>query len=164
MARTGYEYTTSPRKLEPDYKTSKKTKKRKPKLRVVEDLPREEIKLSKAQKEKRRKLTLVVAAIFLTLLAISYRNSQINEKFNNVQQLKTELSSIEKENEQLKVNIENGLNYNNIEKLGMQKLTSKQTVYVNLPKKDYIEPASEEVVVEKDKNWFEQIWEKITGK
>ena len=46
----------------------------------------------------------------------------------------------------------------------MQKLTSKQTVYVNLPKKDYIEPASEEVVVEKDKNWFEQIWEKITGK
>ena len=47
MARTGYEYTTSPRKLEPDYKTSKKTKKRKPKLRVVEDLPREEVKLSK---------------------------------------------------------------------------------------------------------------------
>ena len=169
MARTGYEYTSSPRKLEPDYKTSRKTKKRKPKLRVVEDLPREEIKLSKAQKEKRRKLTLVVAVIFLTLLAISYRNSQINEKFNNVQELKTELSSIEKENEQLKVNIENGLNYNNIEKLakeklGMQKLTSKQTVYVNLPKKDYIEPASEEVVVEKDKNWFEQIWEKITGK
>ena len=50
------------------------------------------------------------------------------------------------------------------EQLGMQKLTSKQTVYVNLPKKDYIEPASEEVVVEEDKNWFEQIWEKITGK
>ena len=169
MARTRYEYTTSPRKLEPDYKTSRKTKKHKPKLKVVEDLPREEIKLSKAQKEKHRKLTLVVAVIFLTLLAISYRNSQINEKFNNVQELKTELSSIEKENEQLKVNIENGLNYNNIEKLakeklGMQKLTSKQTVYVNLPKKDYIEPASEEVVVEKDKNWFEQIWEKITGK
>ena len=54
------------------------------------------------------------------------------------------MSSLEKENEQLKVNIENSVNLNNIEqaakeKLGMQKLTNKQAVYVSLPKKDYIE-------------------------
>jgi len=49
--------------------------------------------------------------------------------------------------------IENGETLNNVEKiakekLGMQKLTNKQTVYVNLPKEDYVESASEEVVVQ----------------
>ena len=47
------------------------------------------------------------------------------------------------------------------EKLGMQKLTNKQTVYVSLPKKDYVESASEKVVIEKDKNWFEKFVDKI---
>ena len=43
----------------------------------------------------------------------------------------------------------------------MQKLTNKQTVYVTLPKKDYVESASEEVVIEKEKSWFEQVVDKI---
>ncbi len=162
MARNRYEYTTSPRKLEPDYRREPKKKK----IRVVEDLPRQEIKLSKEEKRKRKKLTLVVIGIFIVLLTISYRNSQINEKFTEVQTLKRQLSTWQKENEQLKVNIANNLNLNNIErlakeKLGMQKLTNKQTIYVNLPKKDYVESASEEVVIEEEKNWFEQFVEKI---
>ena len=156
MARSRYEYSTSPRKLEPEYKPQQN---RKRKLHVVEDLPRQDIKISKEQKKKRTKATLVVIAIFALLLTISYRNSKINERFTEVQSLKKELSSLQKENEQLKVNIENSLNFNNIEKLakeklGMQKLTNKQTVYVSLPKKDYVESASEEVVIEKNKNWF----------
>lgn len=164
MARSRYEYSTSPRKLEPEYRPHKQTKKKK--IKIVEDLPRQEVKLSKEQKKKQTKLTLTVIAIFVLLLTISYRNSQINESFNKVQTLKKELSSLEKENEQLKVSIQNGLNLNNIEKLakeklGMQKLTNKQTVYVNLPKKDYVESASEEVVIEKEENWFEQFFNKI---
>ena len=164
MARTRYEYTTSPRKLEPDIKEKRHSQKRK--LKVVEDLPRQDIKLSKEQKTKQIKVTFVVAGIFMLLLTISYRTSQINEKFSQIQTLKTELASLQKENEQLEVSIENGLNLNNIEKeakekLGMQKLTNKQTVYVQLPKKDYVEPASEEVVIEKEKNWFEQLIDKI---
>ena len=44
----------------------------------------------------------------------------------------------------------------------MQKLTNKQTIYVTLPKKDYIEAAPEEVVIEdEEKNWFEKLIEKI---
>ena len=39
----------------------------------------------------------------------------------------------------------------------MQKLDSKQTVYITLPKKDYVESASEKVVIEEEKNWFEKI-------
>lgn len=162
MARNMYEYSTSPRKLEPDYQ--RKTKKKN--LRVVKDVPRQDIKISNAQKERQIKLTLIVVGIFVLLLTISYRNSQINEKFTEVQSLKKELSSIQKENEQLKVNIENSLNLNTIEKmakekLGMQKLTNRQTVYVNLPKRDYVEPASEKVVRNNETNWFQQLTNKL---
>lgn len=164
MERSRYEYETSPRKLEPDVPRKRQTQRRK--LKVVEDLPRQEVRISKEQKKRQIKLTLVVIGIFILLLTISYRNSQINEKFNQVQALKKDLASLKKENEQLEVNIENSLNLNTIEKLakeklGMQKLTNKQTVYVNLPKKDYVESVSEKVIIEKEKNWFEQFVDKI---
>ena len=120
MARTGYQYGTSPRKLEPDYKRTKKTQKGN--LKIVKDVQRQDVKLSKEQRKKQTRVTLIVIAIFAVLLTISYRNSQINEKFNNVQTLKKQLSSIEKENEQMKVNIENGLNLNNIEKLAKEEI------------------------------------------
>ncbi len=164
MARNRYEYGTSPRKLEPDVKKRRQTQKKR--LKVVEDLPRQDVKISKEQQKRQTKLTLIVIGIFILLLTISYRNSQINEKFNQMQTLKRELSSLQKENQQLKVSIENSLNLNTIEKLakeklGMQKLTNKQTVYISLPKRDYVESASEEIIVKKEKNWFEQVVDKI---
>ena len=167
MASTKYQYTTSPRKLEPDYDKRNKKRPRKQKLKVVEDVKRQDIKVSKEKKKQETKITMLIVMIFAVLLTISYRNSQINESFSEVQNLKKQLSSMEKENEQLKVNIENSLNLNYIEqmakeKLGMQKLTNKDTVYINLPKKDYTESASEKVVKE-DKNWFEKAVEKITN-
>ena len=161
MARTGYQYETSPRKLEPSYKPRKKSN-----LRTVEQ-KRQKPKVSSEEKKKQIKMTFTIVAVFALLLTISYRNSQINEKFNNVQTLKRELSSLQKENEQLKVSIANSLNNNYIEqqakeKLGMKKLTNKQTIYVTLPKKDYVESPSEKVVIEeKEKNWFEQFVDNI---
>ena len=50
------------------------------------------------------------------------------------------------------------------EKLGMQKLTNKQTLYVSLPKKDYVEAASEEVKKEEDKNWFQKMVDSLFNK
>lgn len=170
MISSRYEYETSPRKLEPDIRRKKQNvpnkQQKKKKLRVVEDLPKQEVKISKAQKKKQIKLTLVVVGVFILLLTISYRNSQINEQFSKVQNLKKDLASIKKENEQLEVSIENSLNINTVEKLakeklGMQKLTNKQTVYVTLPKKDYVETSTEEVIVEEEKSWWEQLIAKI---
>ena len=156
MARSRYEYETSPRKIQTQQEVPKKKQPQKKKLKVVEDLPKQDVKISIQQKRKQTKLTLAVIGIFVILLTVSYRNSQINEKFNQIQTLKKELSSLEKENEQLKVSIENSVNLNTIEKLakeklGMQKLTNKQTVYITLPKKDYVEAASEEIVKEEEK-------------
>ena len=115
MVRSRYEYGTNPRKLQPDIQRKRQVEKKR--IRVVEDLPKQTIKISKSQKERQIKLTLLVVGIFILLLTISYRNSQINEKFNRVQTLKRELSSIEIENEQLKVIIENSFNLNTIQKL-----------------------------------------------
>ena len=165
MARTAYQYGTSPRKVNPDYnrRTTKKAKKRQ--LKVVEDLPRQQVKVSREQRKRQLKTTITVAGIFLLLLTISCRNSQIDKKFNYIQDQKRQLSEIQKENEQLSVSIANSINLINIEKiakeeLGMQKLSGKQTVYVSLPKKDYVESASEKVEMEQE----DSIWKKIMNR
>ena len=166
MAQAKYQYGTSPRKLEPDYtrKTSRRPK-RKP-LKVVKELPRQQIQISKEQRKKQMKTTVTVVGLFLLLLTISCRNSQIDRQFDQIQDQKKQLAALQKENEQLKVSIENSVNISNIEKvakeeLGMQKLSGKQTVYVTLPKKDYVESASEKVVIEKSKTWWEKVADKI---
>lgn len=147
-----YQYETSPRKLEPEYTpiktpySNKKTTVRKAKK--TSNKSRE--KQLKKQKNKAIKYLLVGFAI---IFGICYRNSQIDENFAAVQDLKEEVAEIEKQNSQLEISIENGLNLNNLEQeakeqLGMQKLNSNQTIYITLPKTDYIEPAAEEVVIE----------------
>ena len=50
------------------------------------------------------------------------------------------------------------------EELGMEKLTNKQTVYVSLPKKDYVEAPTEKVVIEKEMNWLEKLFNKFLKK
>ena len=43
----------------------------------------------------------------------------------------------------------------------MQTLSNKQTVYLNLPKKDYIQPATETVVIDKNENVVDKVLNKI---
>lgn len=165
MVQERYQYGTSPRKIDPDYNREVKKTQKKKQLKIVEELPRQQIKVSKEQRKIQIKMTFTVAALFLLLLTISCRNSQIDRQFNEIQEQKKQLAALQKENEQLKVSIENSLNLNNIEKvareeLGMQKLSSKQTVYITLPKKDYVESASEKVVIE-EKSWWEEMMDKI---
>ena len=167
MSRMQYQYETSPRKLEPAEERKHKKNKRKKQIKVVKDLPRQDVKISKEQRAKEIKLIAFSLVALLLLLVISYRNSQISVKFSQIQSQKQELAVLQKENEQTEVNIENSLNLSNIEEeaktlLGMQKLTNKQTVYVTLPKKDYIESASEKVNLEdENKNWFEKLIDNI---
>lgn len=150
-----YEYETSPRKLEPYYAPKKK------KI----DIKEQKIKSAKKLKEERklkRKIMLYLIIAFTILFAITYRNAQIDENFDKVQELKSELAEIEKENTQLEVSIESSLNLMNLEQqarslLGMQKLTNKQTQYVTLPKTDYIEVASEQVILEENRGILDTI-------
>lgn len=163
-AKQAYQYGTSPRKLKPEYDYNKK-KKTVSKKNVKKNIAKKE----QANKNRKAETVILVVIGFIILLAISYRNTLINERFAQIKELKTNLAAITKENEQLEVNIENSLNLNNLEKeakerLGMQKLTSKQTLYISLPKKDFVEPATEKVIIETEESWFDSLINKILGK
>lgn len=175
---SSYEFGTSPRKVEPEYIPNKKRKnnikknkvntKKQEEKQEVERKAKDKVKNKKLEKKRKAKIVFGVILAFGVLLAISYRSSLINNSFAELKAMKAELANLEKENQQIKVNIESSLNYNNVEKeakkLGMQKLTNEQKIYINLPKKDYIEPASEEVVMEENVNVFQKIINTIMGK
>lgn len=120
-------------------------------------------KIRKSAMERKKNIIRIFDVIicFLMLMLISYRYATINANFRQKENLKKELASIQKENEQLKVNIEKQMNFNAIEqeakeKLGMQKLDNNQKVYVNLNKSDYIEPSESASNTEnqKEETWW----------
>ena len=161
MARSynNYQFETSPRKLEPYYTPKKRTNNTTTK--------KNNTKKQKEEKKLKFKLIMYLAIAFTIFFAISYRNAKIDEGFDKVQTLKSELAAVEKENAQLEVAIESSLNLTNLEGqarslLGMQKLTNRQTEYVILPKTDYIESAAEEVVLEEETGLFKTIGKYIS--
>lgn len=153
----GYQFETSPKKLQPEYEPNEEnnpTKKEKTKTKTkieTKKTPKvtteHQVKRHKVSKEEiKRKATFVSYIVFgfAVLFTISYRNSIINEKFNEKESLKAQLTDIQKVNEQLEVSVENELNLTSIEKLakerlGMSKLNNEQKIYINLPKKEYVE-------------------------
>ena len=152
MAYQGYEYETSPRKLQPEYKTEKVKKQTRANKNQKEQ---QNVSVEKNKNKSKIKTLFYIAIGFTILFAMCYQNSLITEEFNKKEKLKTELAGIEKENEQLKINIEKTLNLNNVEqmakeKLGMQKLSNSQKIYISLPKKDYVESSKEETFEENE--------------
>jgi len=154
-SRNSYQYETSPRKIEEPYSRKKI---------AIEKQKNKKTNLNKKEKKKKMNKFSVIFYLmfcFAILFGLGYRNTQINEHFVKLQSLKNELLALQKENEQLEVTIENNLNLSNVEEtarevLGMQKLDNNQKIYINLPKREYVEPASEKVIIE-ETNWFDEI-------
>jgi len=156
-----YQFETSPRKLQPEYEPKKK---KQVKRNVTKNVETQQNAKKQAKRKVKTEVKMIVWILlgFAIFCVISYRNSLINESFNDKEKLKQDLAVIQKENEQLQVSIENSLNLANIEqaakdKLGMQKLNNSQKIYVSLPKKDYIEAATEEIIFTEELSWLEQL-------
>ena len=159
----GYQYETSPRKLKPEYEPKKNPYSQKKSSTVKKNNKKVQ---EKKHLKPHAKAVLYVLLGFTILFAISYRNSLITENFNKKEELKKELSVLQKENAQIEISIQNSLNLANVQKaassmLGMKKLDDSQKVYVSLPKKDYIEPASQQDIVTEEKGWFEELINKL---
>ena len=157
MPRYNYQYETSPRKLKTEYNPPQESKIKK----TTQKNKKKDIKLKK-NKIKKIKYVLYIFTAFAIVFGMGYQNSRIDEQFAKLKESEKQLISVQKENEQLKVNIENNLNLSDVEKmareqLGMQKANSKQTKYVTLPKKDYVEVASEHIIKENDKDIIHKI-------
>lgn len=168
MAGSSYQYGTSPRKIQPEYNQKRKTTKKKNPKQNKKIKAEEKQRMEQLKKEKKihYQNIAIIISMFLVLLTISYRNSLITEKFNQIQNKKQELSAIEKTNGQTEISIESSLNLKSLEKtakkkLGMQKLDKDQKVYVTLPKKDYTESALPEVETEQNSNWLKDLFAKF---
>ena len=169
MAR--YQYETSPRKLEPDFIPNRKSRKLQEEKALREKIKREakeKANQKRAAHLLKKKVVVYIGLIFAMLLVISYRNSLITEDFNKVKSLKDELATLQKENQQTEVSIESNVNLNKIEeeaksKLGMQKLTNDQKIYINLPKKDYVQSSTDKSETDSQKSWIAKIMDKIRG-
>lgn len=156
MAR--YQYETSPRKVRIDYEPVKKKANKKSSTVKSNTAKKNNVKTKKASRAKIVFLILIGFAAFFT---ISYRYAIIDAKYAEIKKLKTNLASIEKENEQLEATIESRLNLKTIQEeaetlLGMRTLTNDQIKYINLPKTDHVEASSEEIKIEED-NCFTKV-------
>ena len=163
----GYQYETSPRKLKPEYE-KRPVKKKKTVKKVNEEVKKKVDNKKQIKQDFKSKVYLIIKCIlmFVILFLIILKNSQMNEAFATIQDLKAKITTIQKENDQLEVSIQNSINLNNIEqaakeKLGMQKRTNKQTRYINLSKKDYVETKVEEIILEEESSFWDNIWKKI---
>ena len=164
----GYQYETSPRKLKPEYEPNKNPYKKK-KSTLTKKQNNKKVNKKPIAKKKTKynyKPVAYIMLVFTMLFTISYRHSLINEEYNKKESIKSQVSAVQKENEQLKVSIENSLNLNSVakaaeDKLGMQKLDNNQKIYINLPKKDYVESATQDVVKTEDTNVFQKIIKEI---
>lgn len=149
-----YVYETSPKKIEPEYIP--------PKSKNDKKEIKKQIKNKQNRKRKQHKLIWYITLSFAILFGMGFQNSKINEQFSELKSSEKKLLAIQKENEQLRVNIENNLNLANLEnmakeQLGMQKASTEQTIYVRLPKKDYVELASEQIVLNTNQNIIDKI-------
>lgn len=158
-----YQYETSPRKLQPEYRPEKK---RYPKKSTAKKQNANKQNQKQEAKSFDKKIIFYIIAVFAVLFAVSYRNAFIAQTYSQVKDLKSELAQVEKENKQLEINIESQTNFGAIEEkakneLGLDKLKDSQIVYVSLEKQDYVESSEQEVKLEEDSNWFESIIRKI---
>ena len=146
-----------------EIKETKKTKK------VKKNPPSKEISEKKAKRKIQFQIGVKVILIFILFFSIALKNSEKDQLFKDLKNLETEITALDKENDQLEVSIQNSLNLNQIEQaakelLGMQKRTARQTKNINLPKKDYVEPRVEEIIIEDNRNIFSKIIDKILKK
>lgn len=155
-----YQYETSPRKLQPEYEPiRKKYPKRSTAKKKITDTK------TKKKATLNLKTILCVGVLFVILFTISYRNALISEEYSKIRKLKEDLVNVEKQNEQLKVNIEGATNLGTVEKkasenLGMKKLNEDQTIYIDTQKQDYIEVSKDEIKIE-DESWIQKIMSKV---
>lgn len=168
-----YSYGTSPRKYYPNENDNnfrtREVKRKKVKKQITNtNINTKKVNEAIRQKEKAAKKSLNIKIfVFIVLFASGallslYNDSIIDKKFIAINDSKEKITKYEKENSQMELNLQNNLSLTNIEKaakerLGMQKISKDNTVYVDLERNDYIEPVIVNRVTTEEKNLIEKI-------
>lgn len=183
-----YEFGTSPKKVYPEYddlkiRTRRKTtrpkktnrqniktsnkKKTKPKKRSKAYKRWKILQLSMTKTEKFYVIMLVGILLALAFVFI-VRESEIDKKFMASQDKRNSIEQIEKENSQIELSFQNSLSLTNIEKqarerLGMEKQSPKNTVYVNFDSEDFVESVVVNRVQNEEKSFIQKIIDKLSS-
>ena len=133
-------------------------------------LKKPELTTAQKKKAKAKAVSRVKNVIYLLIgfgiaFLICYRYSLINEKFNQLENTKKQLATVQTVNEQIQADIDSQTDLSYIEnyakyQLGMQKPSNSQIVYVNVEKEDKILTP---ITIEEDSNktWLDQLYEEI---
>ena len=171
MAMNSYQYGTSPRKYEPDYRNRRAkqpTQHRVPKKQVERKKITNNKKQTKQDVKHKFKMLVMVVAIFGMLLTVSYREILLMEMFNQKKELENKMALIDKENGQIEKNLkelESTLDWNKIKKVATEELgmTTKAGTPIDLEKKDFIEK-EEKLIKEEKKSFIEKIYSYFINK
>lgn len=189
-----YQYSTNPKKYYPEYTSSNKKKKtnkknnnigikknkynqkmnmninnKTSKGKVTNHKHHELLESKKKIRKEKRNRNIYISFLFLLIITLAilivYRNSYADEKFMQLNKKTKQIEEMKKENEQLKLSLQNSMSLNKIEekakKIGMQKLDSSKIVKISLPKKDFIEPSEKVTISNKKENILTKIYKSI---
>ena len=107
-----------------------------------------EKKKAKKIKMRKRKMALYLSVFLLAMFIIIMRNVAINDLHSDITAQTEKLEDLRVENEQMRLNIENMTDKTKIREyaesnLGLKKVTSAQTVYLNPAKGSYMQNVAE---------------------
>ena len=186
-----YQYSTNPKKYYPEYTSNNKKKKNNNvgvkknkysqnmntnnknskalKGKVTNYKHNELLESKKKARKEKRNTKIYWAFLFFLIITLAilivYRNSYADEKFMQLNKKTKQIEEMKKENEQLKLSLQNSMSLNKIEEkaknIGMQKLDSSKIVKISLPKKDFIEPSEKVTISNKKENIITKIYKSL---
>lgn len=155
MAKYGYQYETSPRKLEPEYPSAKPPKKK--------PIAKKKKKIKNKAKKKHKmsfeaKFFINSMLFFAIIFAMIFCQALVNQKYKEKEKLKQEYSQLVTNS--MVTNSKNDDTRRIASEYGMQ---TKSATLIDLGTTDYIESSTAQVETnesfwDKIVNWFKNIW------
>lgn len=162
----GYQYGTSPRKIEPEYKRKPvKKKKTAKKKKVNKSKKNKNIQKSKKQQKKTFQLSFEAKffinsmIIFCLVFAVIALQAFVNQKYKEKQTLKNQYDEMV-----ATMNLKSAGNEDIHDIAASYGMETKSVTLISLDKSDYIESSNNEIKIEDEGiwnnilNWFEEIF------
>lgn len=154
MAKYGYQYETSPRKIEPDYRRVQKPPKKKPVAKK-----KKKVKVKKKRKMSFEAKFFVNSMLFFAIIfAMIACQALVEQKYKEKERLKQEYSQLVTNS--MVANSKNDDTRRIVSDYGMQ---TKSATLIDLGTTDYIESSADSVETnesfwDKIVNWLKNIW------
>ena len=162
----GYQYGTSPRKIEPEF-TKKPVKKKKPtsNKKMNNSLKKKNAKKSKKQAKKKFKISFEVKffinsmIVFCLIFAMIALQAFVDQKYKEKQTLKNQYDEMV-----ASMNLKSAGNEDIHDVVASYGMETKSVTLISLEKSDYIESSNNEIKIEdegiwnKIANWFKEIF------